>query len=186
MIGNTIGNTIVKGYAQALFEVANEKGVADEVEKDMESIKDLLKSNKKFRDVLNHPTITKAEKKNIIDKTIGLQCSKWVKHLLHVLIDKRRERILGPLADMFKATAVQIKGEESVNVQTAFPLSDSKLGKLKDNLEKLIKKKINLETEVKEDIIGGMVIKIGNRIIDGSVVNHLNNLKKSLLKATLI
>ena len=181
-----IENTIIMGYAQALFEVASEKNVADEVEKDMEVIKELLKSNRKFRDVLYHPSIIKAEKKSIIDKTIGPQCSKWVKNLLFVLIDKRRERILEPLFDIFKTAAKRIKGLESVKVQTVFPLSESKIGKLKENLEKLTKKKVELEIEINKDIIGGMIIKIGNRIIDGSVVNHLKNLKKNLLKIDLI
>ena len=51
--------------------------------------------------------------------------------------------------------------------------------------EKLMKKKVELETEVNKDIIGGMIIRIGNKIIDGSVINHLKNLKKNLSKTAL-
>ena len=66
-----IEKSVIVGYAQALFEVANEKGVADEVEKDLEGIKELLEANKEFRDILYHPSIIKDAKKDIINKTIG-------------------------------------------------------------------------------------------------------------------
>ena len=53
---------------------------------------------------------------------------------------------------------------------------------MKKNLEKLTKKKVDIKTEINKDIIGGMIIRIENKIIDGSITNHLKNLKKSLLK----
>ena len=176
---------VAMGYAQALFEIAIENGDGDEVEKDMESIKELLETNRKFRDVLYHPAIVKSEKKSLIDKTIGPQCSKWVRNLLFVLIDKRRERILETLVDLFRVVAARIKGVDHVQVQTAFRLTGPRLEKLKESLEKLTGKKIKLETEVNKDIVGGMIIRIGNRIIDGSVTNHLKNLKQNLLKVAL-
>ncbi len=178
--------SIAMGYAQALFEVADENGVADDVEKDLEGIKELLRTNKKFRDILYHPSIIKDAKKDIINKTIGPRCSnKWVRNLLFLLIEKRRERILDSLADMFKEVAGRVRGVTHIKVQSAFPLTDSRLGRLKENLEKLAKKEVELETEINKDIIGGMVIRMGNKIIDGSVINHLKNLKKNLSKITL-
>lgn len=180
-----IEKSVAMGYAQALFEVANEKGVADKVEKDLESIKKLLSANKKFRNFLLHPSIAKADKKKIINNTIGSQCSKWVKNLLFILIDKRRESILDSLADMFKEVARRIRGVIHIKVQTVFPLREPGLSKLKEKLEKLTKKKVELETEINKEIIGGIVIKIGNKIIDGSVNNHLRNLKKNLSKIAL-
>jgi F-type H+-transporting ATPase subunit delta len=180
-----IEKSIVAGYAQALFEVASEKGVADEVEKDLEGIKELLITEKKFRDILYHPSIIKDAKKDIIDKTIGPQCSKWVRNLLFILIDKRREKMLDYLTDVFKEVAGRIRGITCIKVQTAFPLTDSRLERLKENLEKLINKKVELETEINKGIIGGMVINMGNKIIDGSVLNRLRNLKKKLLKVAL-
>ncbi len=180
-----IEKSVAMGYAQALFEVANEKGVADEVEKDLESIKKLLSTNRKFRNFLHHPSIAKTDKKNIINKTIGSQCSKWVKNLLFILIDKRRESLLDSLADMFKEVARRIRGVIHIKVQTVFPLTEPGLSKLKGKLEKLTKKKVELETEINKEIIGGIVIKIGNKIIDESVNNHLRNLKNNLSKIAL-
>ena len=175
--------SLATGYAQALFEVASKRGGADDIEKDLEGIKELLKSNKEFRDILYHPSITKTDKKDIINKTIGRQCSsKWVRNLLYILIDKRREKILDFLPDVFKGVAGQIRGVVSVKVQTAFPLTGTRRVKLKENIEKLTKKKVELETEVNKEIIGGMIIRIENKIIDGSITNHLKNLKKNLLK----
>ena len=175
--------SLATGYAQALFEVASKRGGADDIEKDLEGIKELLKSNKEFRDILYHPSITKTDKKDIINKTIGRQCSsKWVRNLLYILIDKRREKILDFLPDVFKGVAGQIRGVVSVKVQTAFPLTGTRRVKLKENIEKLTKKKVELETEVNKEIIGGMIIRIENKIIDGSITNQLKNLKKNLLK----
>ena len=181
-----IEESLATGYAQALFEVAEKRGGADDVEKDLDGIKDLLETNRKFRDILYHPSITRTEKKGLIDKIIAPQCSsKWVKNLLYILVDKRRERMLDFLPDVFKGVARRIRGVISVKVQTVFPLTESRLDKLKGNLEKLTKKKVELETEINKEIIGGMVIRIENKIIDGSVVNHLKNLKKNLLKTAL-
>ena len=135
--------SLATGYAQALFEVASKRGGADDIEKDLEGIKELLKSNKEFRDILYHPSITKTDKKDIINKTIGHQCSsKWVRNLLYILIDKRREKILDFLPDVFKGVAGQIRGVVSVKVQTAFPLTGTRRVKLKENIEKLTKKKV--------------------------------------------
>ena len=181
-----IEESLATGYAQALFEVAEKMGGADDIEKDLEGIKDLLRTNRKFRDILYHPSIIKTDKKDLIDKIIAPQCSsKWVKNLLHILVDKRRERILDYLPDVFKGVARRIRGVVTVKVQTVFPLTETRLDKLKENLEKLTKKKVELETEVNNEIIGGMVIRIENKIIDGSVINHLKNLKKNLLKTAL-
>ena len=181
-----IEESLATGYAQALFEVARERGGADDIEKDLDGIKVLLGTNRKFRDILYHPSITRTEKKEIIGKIIAPQCSsKWVKNLLYILVDKRRERMLDFLPDVFKGVAGRIRGVISVKVQTVFPLTETRLDKLKKNLEKLTKKKVELETEINKEIIGGMVIRIENKIIDGSVVNHLKNLKKNLLKTAL-
>jgi F-type H+-transporting ATPase subunit delta len=178
-----IQESLVEGYAQALFEVAVEKGDTGDIEKDMDGVKELLSTNKKFRSILYHPSITKTDKKDIVDKVIVSQCSsKWVKNLLCVLIDKRRERILDYLPDAYKGVAGRIRGVVPVKIQTAIALNEERLGKLKKNLEKLTKKKVEIETEINKDIIGGMIIRIENKIIDGSITNHLKNLKKSLLK----
>ncbi|MFQ5965295.1 MAG: ATP synthase F1 subunit delta [Candidatus Scalinduaceae bacterium] len=182
-----IEESLATGYAHALFEVADEKGSVGEIEKDLDCIKNLLIAHKKFRDILYHPSIIKTEKKDIIDKIIAPQCSsKWVKNLLYILVEKRRERMLDYLPDVFKGVAGRIRGVVSVKVQTVFPLTETRLVKLKENLEKLTKKKMELETEVNNEIIGGMVIRIENKIVDGSVINHLKNLKKNLLKTTLV
>ncbi len=181
-----IEESLATGYAQALFEVADKRGGAEDIEKDLDGIKDLLETNRKFRDILYHPSITRTEKKDIIGKIIAPQCSsKWVKNLLYILVDKRRERMLDYLPDVFKGVARRIRGVISVKVQTVFPLTETKLDKLKKNLEKLTKKKVELETEVNKEIIGGMLIRIENKIIDGRLVNHLKNLKKNLLKTAL-
>jgi F-type H+-transporting ATPase subunit delta len=178
-----IEESLATGYAQALFEVASKRGGAEDIEKDLDGIKDLLGTNKKFRDILYHPSITRTDKKDIINKTIGRQCSsKWVRNLLYILVDKRRERILDFLPDVFKGVARRIRGVVSVKVQTAFPLTETRLGKLKGNLEKMTKKTVEIETEINKEIIGGMIIRIENNIIDGSITNHLKNLKKNLLK----
>ncbi len=178
-----IEESLATGYAQALFEVASQRGGADDIENDLEGIKKLLETNREFRDILYHPSITKTDKKDIINKTIGRQCSsKWVRNLLYILIDKRREKILDFLPDVFKGVAGQIRGVVSVKVQTAFPLTGTRRVKLKENIEKLTKKKVELETEVNKEIIGGMIIRIENKIIDGSITNQLKNLKKNLLK----
>ncbi len=182
-----IEESLATGYAQALFEVADKRGGAEDIEKDLDGIKDLLGTNRKFRDILYHPSITRTEKKDIIGKIIAPQCSsKWVKNLLYILVDKRRERMLDFLPDVFKGVARRIRGVISVKVQTVFPLTETRLDKLKGNLEKMTKKTVEIETEINKEIIGGMIIRIENNIIDGSVVNHLKNLKKNLLKTALV
>ncbi len=178
-----IQESLVEGYAKALFEVAVDKGDTGDIEKDLDGIKELFGSNNKFRDILYHPSIAKTDKKEIINKAIVPQCSsKWVKNLLFLLIDKRRERVLDYLPDIYKTVAGRIRGVVPVKVQTAIPLTEEKRAKLQNNLEKLTKKKVEIETVVDQEIIGGMIIRIENKIIDGSITNHLKNLKKCLLE----
>ncbi len=174
---------LIEGYSHALYEVAVKHDDTGEIEKDLDGIKQMLSTNKEFRSILYHPTIAKTEKKDIVGRVIVPQCSsKWVKNLLNMLIDRRREKILDYLPDVYKIVAGKIRGVVPVTVQTAIPLTEDRLAKLKKNLEKLTKKKVDIETEINKDIIGGMIIRIENKIIDGSITNHLKNLKKSLLK----
>ena len=106
-----IQKSLIEGYSLALYEVAVKHGDTGDIEKDLDGIKQLLSTNKEFRSILYHPAITKTDKKDIVDKVIVSQCSsKWVKNILFVLIDKRRERILDYLPDVYKA--LQVKSGE--------------------------------------------------------------------------
>jgi F-type H+-transporting ATPase subunit delta len=105
-----------------------------------------------------------------------------IKKFLFVLIDKRRERLLSLLLNSYRSVIRQAKGIILADVQSTIRLTDDNIVKLKKTLEKLTGKEIEIRTSVNPKILGGLIIRIGDKLIDGSVRNRLLKLKKNLLQ----
>ena len=168
-------------FISALVEVASKKGMFEQIEKDLELVSDVITRHAKLKIILFHPSIARNEKKNLIKKVFGESVSELMKNFLYILVDRRKEEILGLVPEVYKEVLREKKGIVKARVQTAVPLSGERLNEFEKRLNKLIGKNVELEIVLNPEILGGMIVQVGNTMIDGSVVSRLENLKSRLL-----
>jgi len=168
-------------FINALLEVASKKGQFEQIEKDLDLICDVIIKQDKLKKILFHPSIPRSSKKDLIKNVFGKSVSDLMMNFLSLLVDRRKEEILEFIPDVYRTVADKQKGVIKVMVQTVVPLTGDRLDNFKKRLKKITGKTVELEVVQNPNILGGMVIQIGNKMIDGSVANRLKNLKTRLL-----
>ncbi|MDN3513444.1 MAG: ATP synthase F1 subunit delta [Candidatus Brocadia sp.] len=168
-------------FIGALLEVASKKGKFEQIEKDLELVSDVITRHAKLKTVLFHPSITRDDKKHLIKKVLGESVSELMRNFLCMLVDRRKEELLEFIPDVYKDVIYEKKDIVKARVQTAFPLTGERLSEFRKRLHNVAGKTVELEIVHNPEILGGMIIQVGNTMIDGSVVNRLKNLKTRLL-----
>ena len=168
-------------YALALYEVAEEKGKVQEYLNDLREICDLIDNNKDFYEVVKHPQIsTKQKKKTFINIFKGNIDEELLSFLL-ILIEKDRILFLKEkLKEMEKIHLERLNVLQGI-VKTTIPLEEYEYNALVEKLEKKYNKDIILKKIIDPEILGGIYVRIGNDIIDGTVKTRLEDLKKLML-----
>lgn len=175
-------DNVVLGYAQALYELASESGQIEQIEKELQTMDTLLKESTVLKKLMLHPGVPVNLKKRLVESVLAHECSHLMKKFLYVLIDKRRERLLGFLFVSYRNVVRKIKGIVITEVQSAIQLTDNHLERLKTRLEKILGKEIEITAVINPEILGGLIIRFGDKLIDGSVRHKLSKLKKKLMQ----
>lgn len=169
-------------YGEALFELAVEEGKEDEFLSEVSSLKDIIDSNPEFSKLMNHPKILKEEKLQVLDNVFKGRISSELLGFLNLVITKDRYDSINEILDYFVDEVKKLKGIGVAYVTTAMELSDSHKQSVESRLlETTSYKKMEMHYEVDESLIGGMVIRIGDRVVDSSVQTKLNKLQRELL-----
>ncbi|PTX62514.1 ATP synthase F1 subcomplex delta subunit [Melghirimyces profundicolus] len=170
---------IAKRYAKALFESAKERGLLDQVEQEWQSVADAWKGSGDLRGWVSHPKVTAPQKKEVWDRLLP-DLSDLTRNLLHLLIDRNREDAIAPIGTEYKALAHEAKGIAEAEVVTATPLSKEDEKELIAVFQQMIGKTLVITNRVDSDILGGVIVRIGDRLYDGSLVNKLKRFRKQL------
>jgi F-type H+-transporting ATPase subunit delta len=172
---------VARKYSQALFEVGKEKNLLDTFSIYLEQVEAMLGKHPELKKILLHPDIPRREKKEfLLEITQGFPIE--LQGFLLLLIDKKREMAIESIVVSFKEMVKKYKNIVETKVVTAVPLSDKENEALKVKLSKLLKKEIQMETKVDPQVLGGVYIQAGDRIIDGTLRGKLNSLKNELLR----
>jgi F-type H+-transporting ATPase subunit delta len=169
-------------FVNALLEIAAKKGLMERIEKDLALVSDVITKHGKLEKTLFHPSITRNEKKKLIKKVFGASVSDLMVNFLNLLVDRRRERIVEFLPAIYKETVDASKGVINARVTTVAPLTESQMSGLKKRLDKLTGKNVEIEVVQDPQILGGILIRVGNKMIDGSIAGRLKNLRTRLLE----
>jgi len=176
---------IARRYAQALFALAEEKQILDEVEKTLKQVKDTLEANKDLKQVMDHQLIPSQTKKEIFKGVFGNAVAPLVMNFFMLLIDKRRERYLGQIYQEYMVFANKVRNIVEAEVKSAVALETEDVLALQQQLEGSTGKSVQLNLKVDPSLVGGLMVRIGDRVIDGSVAARLQQLRVSLKQATL-
>lgn len=171
---------VSKTYSEALFEVALEEGMIDRFLDEINFVADSLKEFPEFQNIIKSPTINKNEKKNIISDVFKEKLSQEMLNFLKIIIDKSRGNSIEAIREDFKAKVNNHKGIVDAVAITAIPMSKEDSDKLINKLSGITGKTINLTNEIDKSIIGGVMVKIGDKVIDGTLKGKLDNIKEEL------
>ncbi|HHW68352.1 MAG: F-type H+-transporting ATPase subunit delta [Epulopiscium sp.] len=177
---------ISKRYAKALFDLAIETNKIDELESQSRVTREILESEKEFMQILQHPQISKEEKIQLIKDTFSSKVSDELLGLLILVVQKGRQEYLLEILNTFLDEVKEHKGIVTAVVVSAVPLKNEQLEKIKLNLTSSVKKQIQIETQVDPSIIGGLKIRVGDRVLDASISGQLQGLKASLYDMQLV
>ena len=173
-------------YGEALFEVAMETQQADLFLNEAQEILTILEQNPEFDKLMKHPKVSKQEKEQVLDNVFQNSVSKEMAGFMKLLVNKER---YGELPNIFEYLIDRIKEEKKIGVAyvtTAMELTEEKKQAIKKRLlETTSYKTMEMHYEVEEAIIGGMIIRIKDRVVDSSVRTKLEEMKKQLLQIQL-
>lgn len=170
--------TVASRYAKSLIDLSIEQGNLDAVKGDMEQFIGVLKQNSELVAVLKNPVIKLDKKKAIITAIFAGKIQPTILSFFGLLIDKGRGAILLDIAIEFIREYNDVKGIVHASVTSASKLSDENLSQLKSQLAQQINADIILENTVDASLIGGFVVKVGDRQVDASIAGKLNKLEK--------
>ncbi len=167
-------------YGKALFEVAQQSESVDLFLEQIDFIKSLFKNEPDFFELYDSPRVNKQEKKKLLNDVLGDKISNEVINFLFILLDKKRTHWFFDISKEFTKLANQYNNIEEGIVYSAVKLSDAHIGMLEKRFTEITGKTIKLDTIQDPSLIGGIKVKIGDKVIDASIQNQLKNLKETI------
>ncbi|MCI8465983.1 MAG: F0F1 ATP synthase subunit delta [Lachnospiraceae bacterium] len=177
---------IAKTYGEALFETALEKEKVDEIYEEILGIQKIFSENPELMKLFNHPNIMKEEKLQVVEAVFADRLSPEMTGFLRIVIEKGRQSELDSIFAWFTVRVKEYKKIGIAYVTSASELSDRQ----KEQIEKRLLtttayEAFEIHFSMDEKLIGGLVIRIGDRVVDSSIKSRLYEMKKDLMKIQL-
>ena len=173
---------VAQAYAEALISIANVENAVDEVEDELFELQRILNTNYELQGFLDDQSITTEGKRKAVAELFEGKLSPMILNLVYTAIDRGRHRSLPEIAKSYAILASAHRGQVTAEVVTAVPIPEEMAEKLKTTLSKLVRKQVYLRSSVDASIIGGCIVKIGDKIIDGCLHKRLEDLRAAMVK----
>jgi F-type H+-transporting ATPase subunit delta len=173
--------SVSRRYAAALFNQAKAAGTLKETSSDLAHVAETLTSNAPLARLIAHPLATESRKKLVLNAAFSEKISPATLGFLNLLADKRRMELLGDAKQEFDNLLRADSNIVAANATTAVPLSTAQLAALEKALEQRTGKDIELTTSVDPSLMGGILVRIGDTVLDGTVKGKLDRLREQLL-----
>jgi len=177
------GNDIARVYATSLLEIGQDKNVLAQLEEELGFVSSLLKEDNEFSNYLTSPGFTKESKKEFISKVFSGKLSDYIINFLYVLIEHGRQSVIPDINTAFNGLLDEANNRMRVDVVSTVKLESATLDKIMGELKKKYNKDIIVSEKIDEKILGGIIIEIGDLVIDGSLANNLKKIKYNLLNS---
>ena len=171
---------LAKRYSEALTEVAKNKHELDTVWTDLQTVEESITSVKEMANFLSHPVIPVFEKKDMVKSVFEGKINNDVLNLLYILLEKNKINLLSTILYCFEESMDEAKNILKVGVVSAAEIDEDLKHKLQEKLESKLNKSVKFDFETKPEIIAGVVLKIQDKVIDGSMAAKLEGFKKAL------
>ncbi len=180
----TISSGIAQRYASAFFELMADNNALDIAEKDLTSLKTAIAQSQDFSDFLKSPIYTQADQLTAISAIAQkADFHQLTRNFITLIGENRRLFALNDIIIAFQARLSMHRGEVSAEAITAVDLNQEQARRLRSEIETIVGKAVNLETRVDPDLLGGMIVKVGSRMIDSSLKTKLSRLQSVMKEA---
>ena len=170
-----------KRYAQAAFDIALKDGQLDSWTKDMDMIQGLL-SNEGLTELFNSPRLPLAKKLQVLDELTSGKVNSSSRNMIALLVNRNAVDGLPEIVDHFTGLVDEHNKVARGNIISAVPLNDKQLSKIKESLQGLIENELILSNTVDKSIIGGMVARIGDKLIDAALKYKITKMRSDLVR----
>lgn len=172
---------VARRYAKALLIIGKEDGESETYKEELNGFVDLLEKEKELGQVITNPLYDVEGRKKVLQTVIEkISVSKVMSYFLLLLFDKGRFGFLGQVNEFYQKFADELKGVARASLVSATELTSETIEKIRLTLSKMTGKDISLEVEYDPSLIGGIVSRIGDLVLDGSIKTQLLNMKESL------
>ena len=170
-----------KRYAQAIFQLAVQQDQVDQWAGDLDAISQVLQ-DEEFSSFLSHAQVPLAEKNRSIEAVFP-DTNPLVRNLVALLISRGSAKLIGDVHLSYSQLVDEYRGRQRVEVTSAVPLDAGEVERISRFVSALIQKEVVVSTEVDEAILGGVIIQVGDQLLDGSVRSRLESLRRQVRSA---
>jgi len=176
-----IGSKISRRYAKALLSLGQEDGQYELYGQNLNEFADFCSANKEFFQIISSQIFSLEDRQKILEAVLEKSSfTELLKNFLRLLLDKSRMRAVRQIAEYYTVLTDEISNITRAQIVTAKPLKKDALERLEKALEEMTSKDVRAEVKEDESLIGGVVVRIGDLVLDGSVRAQLEGLKESL------
>ncbi len=176
-----LDNSLANRYADALYNAVSSAGSVQTAQQELEAVVAQLVGNTDVKRILFHPAIPVTEKKTFCSELLGKSISPSVHNFIDVLLDSKRIQYLSLIVDLFIKRALRENNRVTALVRTARPLSPELKTKIEQALLRYTGVAVDMSIQEDAELIGGISIQIGDKLIDGSVAYKLQKMTESLV-----
>lgn len=172
--------TIARPYAKAVFEKAREEGNMDMWSGLLRTLAAIVREPQ-MRLLLNNPKVSHKQLLDLVSSVCGDNLSKSATNFIRVLIRSNRLRLAGQIAELFEQRRAEAEGRVDIHVVSAYELDADQSRRITEAMGKRTGKKVNISTLVDKSLIGGLIVRAGDSVIDASIRGRLNRLRNELI-----
>jgi F-type H+-transporting ATPase subunit delta len=171
---------VARRYAEALLALAQERGLVDKLEGESKALGNLF-ADKQLRAFFGAPQIPSERKKQALDRALRGRVDPIVLNLAKLLVDKDRIAYLPDIMREFDSMTDELRGVEEVTIVSAVPLSSQQQQQVEENLKRFSPRpKLRVRTELDPSVLGGVMVRLGSRVLDGTLSSRMDDLRQKL------
>lgn len=167
-------------YGSALFQAANELGKIEQIEQEARAVGEIFHQEPDFCRVIDSPSVSKEEKKEMLCHVFGRQISRELLNFLYVLVDNRRTQHYDAIFRVYQKQKEEKKGLKTGVVYSVLPLTEEQVQELERQTSKLLQHHVRLKNQTDPTLIGGVRILVDGKMIDASLKERLETMRRQL------
>ncbi len=171
---------VARRYAQALYEEAARDQRVESIDEDMALIRESLEGSRDLVLFFESPVISRQKKQDVVQALFGSRVQPMTMNFLRLLIEKKREDLFPDVVHAYRVLRDEQLGVVAAHARAAFPLSSEEQARLEQALERKAGSRIRLTVEQDPGLVGGLVVRIGDMVYDGSVRHQLATLRERM------